>query len=96
MTEIKEFWYESNACWGNVKSLEDLNEKIELQLAENNGIDTIDDFLDKSKQADSGSDNFGTRREHTGTKSLRDFLTENGFDFSVSAISHNVDGVSKR
>lgn len=83
MIEIKEFWYESNACWGTVKSLKDLNEKINLQIEENNGIDTVDDFLDNSKQIDSGRDNFGTRGEHTGSKSLRDFLTEQEFDFSA-------------
>ena len=79
---IKKFWYESNACWGYVKSLQDLNSKIELQLAAMSGIDTIDDFLDLSKQAADGSDNYGTRMEHTGDKSLRDFLTEHEFDFS--------------
>lgn len=82
MTEIKEFWYESNACWGTVKSLKDLEALIKLQLEENNGINTIDDFLNNSRQIDSGENNFGTRREYGG-KPLRDFLREQDFDFSL-------------
>lgn len=83
MDNIKKFWYESNACWGMVESLEELHEKIKLQLEENNGLDSINDFLDKSKQVNSGDNNFGTRSEHTGKKSLREYLTENNFDFSL-------------
>lgn len=43
-TEFPKFWYESNACWGMVKSVQDLVEKARLQLAENNDITTIDLF----------------------------------------------------
>lgn len=69
------FWYESNPCWGNVNSLEDLSDKMRLQLEENNGIDTIDSFLDRSKQC-GNTMNFGTRREHDGPKTLRMLLDE--------------------
>jgi hypothetical protein len=81
------FWYDSNATWGNVNSLNDLREKLQLQLAENNSINTIDDFLDKSVQASDGGLNFGTRREHTGSLSLRVFLAENNLidDFLLLA-----------
>lgn len=76
--DFPEFWYESNACWGNVHSLEDLKEKLELQLAENNSIHNVDDFLDKSLNTPKGSYSFGTRREHIGGYSLRDLLKDNG------------------
>jgi hypothetical protein len=75
---MEKFWYESNACWGMVNDLDDLFEKLSLQIDPNyGGLDTVDEFLDKSKQCADGSMNFGTRLEHTGDKSLRDFLTEN-------------------
>lgn len=81
------FWYESNACWGNVESLNDLKEKLQLQLAENNSIYTIDDFLDKSTKSQHEGLSFGTRREHTEKYSLRDFLKDNNLldDFIVLA-----------
>ncbi len=78
----EKFWYDSNACWGWVESLEDLQEKVKLQIKENNGIDTIDDFLNKSKQHLTGELCFGTQQENTG-KSLREFLTETGFDINL-------------
>jgi hypothetical protein len=74
--KIPKFWYESNSCWGNVESFEDLNEKVKLQLAENNNIKTIDDFLDKSTQSHFSKLNFGTRGEHTEIYSLRDYLKD--------------------
>lgn len=70
------FWYESNPVWGNVESIEDLYRMFELQLAEPNSIESVDDFLDKSKQVDGLALNFGTRREHTSTRTLRDYLIE--------------------
>jgi hypothetical protein len=74
MNKFPKFWYESNACWGNVESFEDLKEKLQLQLAENNGIDTIEDFLTKSKRCYDNELNFGTRREHSTDVTLKDFL----------------------
>lgn len=80
---MKEFWYESNACWGWVRSISDLKEKIKLQLEENNGIDTVDDFLDESRQITGNSRlNFGTRREHDSDITLRMFLLENNVDLT--------------
>ncbi len=76
-----EFWYESNACWGNVKTLNDLVEKIKLQIEEPNGINNVDEFLDKSFQNTNGTNDFGTRTEHRGKKSLRVFLEEQNFNF---------------
>lgn len=71
-----DFWYESNACWGRIRNLYDLIEKAKLQLAENNSIDTLDDFLDRSQQNGDSAD-YGTRREHRG-ESLRTYLTRLG------------------
>lgn len=82
----KKFWYESNSCWGWVTNLDELKEKAKLQIEENNGINNIDDFLDKSMQNVLGSMDFGTRSEHTGKKSLRTFLSEQEFDFSTIKI----------
>lgn len=87
--EFPKFWYESNACWGNVGSLNDLKEKLQLQLAESNGIDTIDDFLDKSKKSNLNSLSFGTRREHTEKYSLRDFLKDNNLLDDFLALASN-------
>jgi hypothetical protein len=75
--EFPKFWYESNACWGNVESFDDLKQKLQSQLAENNSIYTIDDFLDKSTKSSGDQLSFGTRREHTEKYSLRDFLKDN-------------------
>lgn len=74
------FWYESNACWGYVGNSGDLVEKANLQMDPRNGnsIKTIDDFLDKSTQCESKSLNFGTRGEHTGDLTLREFLDQHG------------------
>lgn len=74
MNKFPEFWYESNTVWGFVESFNDLKEKLQLQLAENNGIDTIEDFLTKSKKCDGEELNFGTRREHNTDVTLKDFL----------------------
>ncbi len=75
--KIPKFWYDSNSCWGNVESFEDLIEKAKFQLTENNHIKTIDDFLDKSTQCYYDKLNFGTRSEHTEKYSLRGFLKDN-------------------
>lgn len=76
---MKKFWYESNAVWGNVITLDDLKEKLHYQLEENNNIYNVDDFLDRSQEHenDYGLD-FGTRREHDGARTLRMFLIEEG------------------
>jgi hypothetical protein len=82
--KFPEFWYESNACWGWVKNMEDLKEKLELQIdLDFGGLENKDEFLDKSLQIDSGTMNFGTRMEHTGKKTLRMFLIENGVDINL-------------
>ena len=73
------FWYESNACWGYVKTIGDLNEKCNLQTDPTYGaLRTVDTFLDRSMQNKNGSLDFGTRMEHTGEKSLREYLKETG------------------
>ncbi len=78
------FWYESNACWGWVKSIDDLKEKLRLQTQPFYGaLKDKDEFLDKSFQHSDGGPNFGTRREYTGDKTLRQFLIEHGFDLNL-------------
>jgi hypothetical protein len=83
------FWYDSNACFGNVMSLNDLKEKLQLQLDERNSIHTIDDFLDQSKKSHHEGLSFGTRLEHTENYSLRDLLKDNGVLDDFLALAEN-------
>lgn len=77
MDKLKtKFWYESNACWGYVETLEDLQEKCKLQTGEFGALKDMNEFLDGSVQTEDGALNFGTRNEHRGKKSLREYLTE--------------------
>lgn len=81
--EFPKFWYESNACWGEVDNMEDLKEKLKLQTEPGRGtLKDKDEFLDKSKQNVNDPMDFGTRREHTGEKTLRQFLIEKKVDIS--------------
>ena len=75
--EFPKFWYESNACWGYVNSFAELAEKVKLQLNGHSSIVTIDDFLDKSRQSEYSELDFGTRREHSQSYTLREFLVHN-------------------
>lgn len=85
MNTFPKFWYESNAVWGNVESIEDLQEKMKHQTDKSFcGIfENKDEFLDNSLQNESGGLDFGTRREHRGKKTLREFLVENGVDLNA-------------
>ena len=85
MNTFPKFWYESNAVWGNVESMEDLREKMQHQTNKSVcGIfDTKDEFLDNSFQNETGILDFGTRIEHSGKKTLREFLIENGVDLNA-------------
>ena len=78
MKEELNFWYESNACWGRVQSISKLVEMLRFQIEENNGINTIGDFLDSSLQKGK-EDEFGTRIEHKGPLTLRKYLSEKGY-----------------
>lgn len=84
-SKFPKFWYESNACWGWINTLEDLKEVLSLQLRTSScGIFTdVDEFLNRSYQNVNNSLDFGTRREHQHhqttdaekyEKSLRAFL----------------------
>jgi len=80
--KFPDFWYESNACWGWVRSIEDLQEKCDLQLDKSFGtFHSKGEFLDNSRQHHNGSMEFGTRGEHTGKKTLREFLIEYKIEF---------------
>ena len=81
--KFPEFWYESNACWGYVRNIEDLKEKLGHQTDPTyGGLKDKDEFLDRSRQNTDESMDFGTRGEHRGKKTLREFLVENDVDFS--------------
>ena len=78
-----EFWYESNACWGWVRCIEDLIEKCNLQTDRVfGGVNNVDEFLDRSRQCCDHM-NFGTRMEHDSEKTLRMFLEDNKVDYSI-------------
>jgi len=68
-------YYESNPIWGWVNNIHDLKRMMDAQLEEPNNIFTVDDFLDKSLSDDEGK-TYGTRIEHRGPKTLRDYLAE--------------------
>ena len=75
---IPPFWYESNACWGNVTCFQELKEKLNYQLKAPNVIRNIDDFLNFSKQCKySIGNNFGTKSEHIISYSLKMYLSDN-------------------
>lgn len=82
--KFPEFWYESNACWGYVRNMEDLQEKLGHQIHPRWGaLKDKDEFLDISKQNVDESMDFGTRMEHRGGKTLREFLVENDVDINL-------------
>jgi len=96
--KFPEFWYDSNACWGWVKNMEDLQEKLELQTDPRyGGLNNKDEFLDDSKQVaykhinKEDRMNFGTRIEHSGDKTLREFLVENDVQLQLLIDTHNID-----
>jgi len=83
--KFPEFWYESNASYGRVDNLGALCIHARNQINEFNMINSIDEFLDKSRRAPrrsageaNGLISFGTRREHTGEQTLRMYLDEHG------------------
>lgn len=83
-----EFWYDSNAYFGSVKSIKDLQKMIRYQLDPHFGaLSTKDEFFDKSMQHyDNETLSFGTRSEHKGKLSLRQFLIQHNID--IDEITH--------
>lgn len=82
MKTFPKFWYESNAYFSWINSVDDLQTALDYQTdPKYGGLRTKDEFLDRSMQHYDGSLNFGTRIEHTGSKSLREFLSEHGITF---------------
>ena len=74
--------YESNSYFGWVNSITDLETALAYQTdPKYGGLRTKEEFLDRSTQHYDGSMNFGTRIEHTGKKTLREFLFENNIEF---------------
>lgn len=84
--EFAQFWYESNAFFGNVHSMETLMEAFRYNWEESNNIDSVDVFLDTSTTNERCEPyfpaaynlDFGRRREHTGKTTLRRHLRELG------------------
>lgn len=75
------FYYESNAYFGNIETFEDLEKAIRYQLEEPNSFNSIDDVLNNSRQSvymDEilSSTEFGTRIEHTGDYTLKQYLKD--------------------
>lgn len=86
MKNFPKFWYESNTCWGWVTSIEELQEKCDLQTDKRYGaLKDKNEFLDKSYQNElsegNGEMEFGTRLEHTGKLTLRQFLKQHNIEF---------------
>ncbi len=79
---MKKFWYESNAWFGYIDSLEKLKEMLKAQLEEPNGHYSIYQILSISKQHRDGGDKYGTYLEYSGEITLIDFLKNECFDFS--------------
>lgn len=82
MKNFPKFWYDSNAVFGMVESIADLNDVIEKQLSFNKGVmGTKDDVLKNSLMSDTWKEDFpsfGTRIEHCGQQSLKDYLENYG------------------
>lgn len=87
------FWYESNACWGFVETLDDLYKKYKLQTDHQmRACKNVYEFLDKSKQHRDGTLNFGTRIEHKGDKTLKEYLHQNKIlNKFLKLVSKNID-----
>lgn len=83
MKEKIDFWYESNSYFGRIKNLEDLRIAMSYVVDKKFGqLENKDEFLDLSTQHYSGSMEFGLRAEHSGEKTLREYLTEIGIDIN--------------
>jgi len=80
MTQFPKFWFEANAYYGNINSLEDLKNLLEIY----EGSESVDGVLDKAKNCpDVNSDYYGFRTECNGEKTLRQFLVEKGLNVPV-------------
>lgn len=81
--KFPEFWYESNAYFGEIKSIEDLQIACNYKKESHDNCYTKDDFLDKSHVSRFNDRCYGTCSEHRNSKkTLRDFLEENLIDYS--------------
>lgn len=76
--EFPRFWYDANLVFMWVENLEDL----QFVFDQYKGHMTKDEILDKSRNAYDSLQNFGLYSEHRGDVTLRQFLTDNGVEFS--------------
>jgi len=84
--EWPKFWLETNQRWGWVRSREEWEEMVNDTIQPNLwGFRTREEILEyflTSRQHRDGIANFGqyTYAEHTGEKTLREFLAEHGIE----------------
>ncbi len=67
------FWFDSDICWGRVSSVETACDKVRQLLKSPNGIDSVDEFLDNSRESLSFPLEFASY--HSG-RTLREFFQE--------------------
>lgn len=70
------FYLNTNAFFAYIYNLDDLYVAYTNLTGQNGGLETLDDFLDKIQQHESGSLNFGSYGEHKGKRTLRDHLLD--------------------
>jgi hypothetical protein len=86
----KEFYFDSNLCWGKIESREDW-EKVKA-MHEGEGVDLLSAKICPHSEI---PNNFGFRQEHTGEKTLRDFDNENGNFLTIIKVVNNFYKLNK-
>jgi len=82
--KFPKFWFDSNACFGYVESITDLRNAFIQNTSKYSSVRTFVEFLNLCKQhSNNESLNFGLRVEHSGVKTLYQFLSENGVDLNA-------------
>jgi hypothetical protein len=71
----KNFWFESNLCWGNIKCFEDWERIKKIFKDEGLGLDPLN--AKECKWSTLEKPNYGFRREHIKKEILREFFKEN-------------------
>ena len=76
LNSFTKFYIDTNAFFAYIYNLDDLYDAYTNITGPNGGLKTLDDFLDRIHQHESGSLNFGSYGEHTGKRTLRDHLMD--------------------
>lgn len=74
--KFPKFWFDSNFYFGWVESMEELEKVYGFNISPGNPNRTFNEFLKECKQNHDKSLDFGLRVEHSGLKTLYDFLIE--------------------